>query len=391
MPETLYVIDAYAQIFRAYYAIRNGMHSPVTSEPTHAVFGFTAMLIKLFGQFKPHYVVVAKDMPGPTFRDELFPEYKATRAPTPDDLIAQIPRVFEVVEAFGIPIFGNAGIEADDVIATVIQRVLDDPACADVNVRIVSKDKDLEQLICDRVAMFDIHTDALIDASALLANKGIAPGQVVDYLTLLGDSVDNVPGVPGVGEKTAQALIQQFGSIEGILANVDQINIRNKDKIRASLVASAEKLPLSRELVRLKRDADLPFSMDDARISPIDLGRLVPLFQQLGFNRFQDDVRRLAAEEGAPPAPAPAPEPAAAPQADELLGNLFGQEPATIETEPVDYRAVTTAEQLAELAATLRAQPIVAVDTETTGLERDARLCGLSFAWKPGQAVYPYG
>lgn len=386
MSETLYIIDAYAQIFRAYYAIRNGMRSPVTSEPTHAVFGFTAMLIKLFDQFKPHYVVVAKDMPGPTFRDEIYAQYKATRVSTPEDLIAQIPRVFEVAEAFGIPIFGVPGIEADDVIATIIQRVLDNPAYADVQVRIVSKDKDLEQLLCDRVAMFDIHTDTLIDVPALYASKGIRPDQVVDYLSLLGDSVDNIPGVAGVGEKTAQALLRQFGSIEGILEHVDEIEVRNKDRVRAALLAARDTLPITRELVRLKRDADLAFSLEDARVSPIDLGRLLPLFQQLGFNRFQDEVRRLAAAEtDHTGSPAPA---AVAPPAEAPSDNLFDQAPATIETEPVDYRCVTTLERLEELAATLRAQTLIAVDTETTGLQRDARLCGLSFAWEPGHAAY---
>src|SRR5438552_5052012 len=187
MPETLYLIDAHAQIFRAYYAIRGGMRSPVTGEPTHAVFGFTGMLLKLFTQFQPHYVVVAVDAPGKTFRDDLYADYKGTRSATPDDLIAQIPRVFELIEDFGIPMVSRPGLEADDVIACITRQVLNDPACADVNIRIVSKDKDMEQLLCDRVSMFDIHTDTTIDVPALMANKRIAPEQVIDYLALIGD------------------------------------------------------------------------------------------------------------------------------------------------------------------------------------------------------------
>ncbi|HEX5322370.1 MAG TPA: hypothetical protein VFW40_01190, partial [Capsulimonadaceae bacterium] len=147
MPETLYLIDGYAQIFRAYYAIRGGMRSPVTSEPTHAVFGFTGMLLKLFSLFDPHYVVVALDAPGKTFRDEMFAEYKATRNATPDDLTAQIPRVLEVVKGFGIPVISEEGLEADDVIATITTRILADQNMNDVRIRIVSKDKDLEQLL----------------------------------------------------------------------------------------------------------------------------------------------------------------------------------------------------------------------------------------------------
>ena len=140
---TLYLIDAYAQIFRAYYAIRNGMHSPVTGEPTHAVFGMTGMLFKLLTQYVPEYVVVALDAPGKTFRDEMYSEYKATRNATPDDLHSQVPRIFELIEHCGIPIISKPGLEADDVMAILTTQVLKDPACRDVQVRLVSKDKDL--------------------------------------------------------------------------------------------------------------------------------------------------------------------------------------------------------------------------------------------------------
>src|SRR5207248_4527636 len=153
MPETLYLIDGHAQIFRAYYAIRGGMRSPVTGEPTHAVFGFTAMLLKLLGQLQPDYVAVASDTPGSTFRDDLYPAYRGTRRDTPEDLTSQVPRVFEMVEAFGIPVVGRPELEADDVIASIVHRVLDDPALGALSIRIVSKDKDLEQLLCDRVTL----------------------------------------------------------------------------------------------------------------------------------------------------------------------------------------------------------------------------------------------
>ncbi|MBI3973203.1 MAG: hypothetical protein HY332_18155, partial [Chloroflexi bacterium] len=300
MPETLYLIDGFAQIFRAYYAIRNGMRSPITSEPTHAVFGFAGMLLKLLGQLKPDYVAVAVDSPGKTFRDELYLPYKATRRETPEDLTSQIPRVFELIEGFGIPIVGVPGIEADDVIASIVQRVLDDSACAGLSVRIVSKDKDLEQLLCDRVALFDIHTDTTIDVAALLANKGITPDQVIDVLALTGDTVDNVPGVAGIGLKTAAQLVQQFGSLDGIFANIDQI----KGKRRDNLEKARGHLPLSRTLVTLKRDAQVPFTLKIARARPPDAHKLIPLFQQLGFHRYQDEVRRLAGGDGAvPPLP----------------------------------------------------------------------------------------
>jgi DNA polymerase-1 len=398
MPETLYLIDAYAQIFRAYYAIRNGMTSPVTGEPTHAVFGFTAMLLKLFSQCKPDYVVVATDLPGKTFRDELFADYKGTRRTTPDDLVSQVPRVHEVIERFGIPLIGQAGLEADDVIACICDHVLGRPEYDDVAIRIVSKDKDLEQLLCDRVTMFDIHTDTTVDAAALLANKGITPEQVVDMLALTGDTVDNVPGVPGIGPKTAAQLVQQYGSIDGILANLDKLT----SKKRESFEQARETLALSRTLVTLRRDQAVPFSLDAARVRAPEVGGFIPLFQQLGFHRFQDEVRKLAGVGELVAVGAAAPTVVVGAQAADALPDLTAapaaeplQEgenaPATYlsySPETACYPAVTTPAQLDELVATLKAQTIFAVDTETTGLERDAQLCGLSFSWTEGQAVY---
>jgi DNA polymerase-1 len=377
----LYLIDAYAQIFRAYYAIRGGLRSPVTGEPTHAVFGFTGMLLKLLSQYRPEYVAVAADAPGKTFRDALFPDYKGTRRETPDDLLAQIPRVFELIEAFGIPVVSQPGLEADDVIASITQRILDDPSARDVTIRIVSKDKDLEQLLGERVALFDVHTDTIVDVAALLATKGITPDQVIEVLALTGDSVDNVRGVAGIGPKTAAELIRQFGSIEGIFAGLDRI----KGKRRESLEQARAYLPLSRTLVTLKRDADVPFSLASARVRPPDLSRLLPLFQTLGFHRFQDDVRRLAGQ--AEPREAGSGLVLAAEGAEGCEGR-GGDGPPPATAARGAYDAVVTRAQLDDLVATLRSQPIFALDTETTGLARDAALCGLSFAWTPGRGVY---
>ena len=369
MPQTLYLIDAFAQIFRAYYSIRGGMSSPRTHEPTQAVFGFTGMLLKLLTQLKPDYVVVATDTPGKTFRDELFADYKATRSPAPDDLIVQIPRVMELIKLFGIPLVGAPELEADDVIATIVTRVISDPAYKDVNVRIVSKDKDLEQLLGERVEMYDIHTDITVDEAALLANKGVSPAQVIDLLALTGDSVDNVPGVDGIGPKTAALLIHQYGSIEGIFAHIDEI----KGKRREALEAARGHLPLSRELVTLRTDSDFAFDLEQARVSALNLERIVPFFQELGFNRYQEEVRKITA-----PA-TPAPEPAL---------SLFDLPAPTREPITASYCAVTTAEDLRAVCEAIRKAPIVAVDTETTGLEKDAKLCGVSLSWEEGSGVY---
>lgn len=378
---TLYLIDAFAQIFRAFFAIRTPMRSPTTGEPTHALFGVAGMLIKLRKELNPHYAAVAIDMPGPTFRDELYTEYKSTRERTPAELTAQIPRVFELFEGFGLPCIGQAALEADDVIATIVRRLLGDPACGDLAVRIVSKDKDLEQLIGDRVTLFDIHTDVTINAATLMESKGIRPDQVIDMLTLIGDTVDNVPGVPGIGPKIAAQLLQRYDTLDGIMCHLDEI----KGKRREVLEASRDTLPLSKTLVTLRSDGTFPFSLESARVRPLDLRRLLRLFQELGFNRYQEEVRKLAA-------------------ADEAPALVFEDSPAAIESttpasspEPVesaaddgsaDYRAITTRADLEKVVAALHGARLIAVDTETTGLGRQADLCGISLSWEHGQGVY---
>lgn len=394
-PPTLYVIDGFSQIFRAYYAIMGGMRSPVTGEPTGAAFGMAGMFIKLFREFQPHYIIMAVDSPGKTFRDELYPAYKANREAPPEDLIQQIPRIFKMAQLFGVPVIGQPGIEADDVIATITHRVLHDPQISPSEgllpgVRIVSKDKDLEQLLGDRVAMIDIHKDELIDVEALKAKKGVTPEQVVDLLTLTGDSADNIPGVPGVGPKTAAKLLQEFGSIEGVYENIEKI----KGKRRENLEAAHDKLALSRQLVTLKRDAAFQFSLDDARVGAIHATELRRMFEELGFHRHRQDLEQLLEQ-----APTVASE--TTDDGDAFpTGGLFDSPQLTDTAAPhgvaegmtsaddFDYTAITTKKQLDELVKTLRDQKIISVDTETIGLGHRAALCGVSLAWETGRGVY---
>jgi DNA polymerase-1 len=383
MRETLYLIDTYAQIFRAYFAIRGGMRSNVTGEPTHAVYGVAGVLIKLFGQFAPHYVAAAIDSPGKTFRDEMYGEYKSTRNATPDDLIVQIPRVFEVIKNFGVPLVASPGFEADDVIATIVRTILATPEYDHVDIRIVSKDKDLEQLLGDRVTMFDIQTETTTDVASLWENKGVTPAQVIDLLALTGDTSDNVPGVPGIGPKTAAQLVQQFGSIDGIVANLDQIT----GKKRESLAASLDALNLSRVLVTLRGDAPIDFTMDTARVSPVNVPELTPLFEQLGFRRYQEDIRRLAQTRAIETADPPMPSSPA------YSDSLFADDDAygrVVERPKITgtYRTVTTREQLLEVIDEIKSASLLSVDTETTGLGNDAKLCGISLAWKEGEGIY---
>ncbi|MCE2414196.1 DNA polymerase I [Candidatus Poribacteria bacterium] len=383
--DTVYIIDTHAEIFRAYYAIRSGLTSSITGEATHAVFGFAGTLIRILTQLQAKYVVAAIDTPGNTFRNELYSEYKANRSPAPDDLVTQIHRILELLEAFGILTLGKPELEADDIIASVTQAILDDPEARDVNISIISKDKDLEQLLInDRVTMLDLHNDKIIDERSLWEMKGIKPSQVVDTLALMGDTSDNVPGVEKVGLKTAAQLIQQYGSIEGIFENIDEI----KGKRRENLEKARSQLNLSRELVTLKRDATSDFSIEQARVKPLDLQKILPLFQELELKRYEQVVREIAGGDSTSavtPTPTTRKERVAAlaQKTDAILdkGNYD-----TAETG--DYSAIVTLEQLEALVDTLSSQEIISFDTETDGLERDAILCGLSFSWKPKHGVY---
>ncbi len=223
-PKTLYLIDGYAQFFRAYHAIRTPMSSPVTKEPTNMSFGFIGMLLKLLrgeGNLggKPDYVAVTIDVSDDrgTFRSDLYPDYKAHRPPPPEDLFPQVDRMLDTMKSMGIPILGAARYEADDVIATLVTSLR--AKHPNLRIRIISKDKDLKQLLVnDHVTLYDVHTDLEISASTLKEETGLTPAQVIDFLALMGDNADNVPGVEGVGPKTAAQLIAEYGSLDGVLA-----------------------------------------------------------------------------------------------------------------------------------------------------------------------------
>ena len=380
--DTVYIIDTHAEIFRAYYAIRGGLTSSVTGEATHAVFGFAGTLIRILMELEAKYIVAAIDTPGDTFRNELYSAYKANRSPAPDDLVTQIHRILQLLEAFGILTLGKPELEADDIIASVTQAILDDPNAENVDVSIISRDKDLEQLLCDRVTMLDLHNDKIIDERSLWETKGIKPDQVVDTLALMGDTSDNVPGVEKIGLKTAAQLIQQYGSIDGIFENIDEI----KGKRRENLEKAQSQLPLSKQLVTLIRDADLDFSLEQARVKPLDLQKIRPLFQELELKRYEQVVTRLAGgDTESVTAPATRKERVAelAQKTDAILDK------GSYDTaETGDYSAIVTLDELNDLVETLLAQEIISFDTETDGLDREAKLCGLSFSWQPKQGVY---
>jgi DNA polymerase-1 len=378
MAKTLYLIDGHAQIFRAYHAIRS-LSSPVTQEPTNATFGFVGMLLKLYREYDPDYIVVTLDVSGDTetFRSQLDPEYKATRSAPPEDLHPQTERITEICGLMGIPVYGVPGYEADDVIATICAKLADE---RDVEVRIVSRDKDLQQLLGERVVMFDIHKDELADAAKLAADKGITPAQVVDVLALMGDTVDNVPGVQGVGPKTAAKWTAEYGSIEGLLENLDALTAKQREKVEAA----RDRLDLNRKLVTLVADVPMDFSLAAAAVTPLNIEALGPMFKQLGFHRHLADVEAITGRK-APAAPKPAP------AVGDDFGGLFGgtdeadsaaPEPRPSAISREGYRCITTRAQLDEVVSAVGAAGVVSVDTETTGLRPLAsRLCGVCLAW----------
>jgi DNA polymerase-1 len=443
--KTLYLIDGHAQFFRAFHAIRTPMSSPVTKEPTNATFGFVGMLLKLFRQYKPDYVAVAIDVSGDreTFRSEIYPEYKATRTAPPETLGPQIERCVSILRELGIPVVFKEGFEADDVIATLAGRIAD----AGVGVRIVSKDKDLKQLLrapggagfqpansaatVAPIELFDIHTDLRIDPAQLMAEQGIRPDQVIDMLTLMGDSVDNVPGVDGVGPKTAAELIQQYGTLDNLIAHAAEIKGKRGEKLREAI----PRLGLSKTLIALRHDVPVELPLESAAVGGFHIAKLIPICKELGFNRYQDEVKALlggatestsGAQTASPtelraqargqhptthdadsaevssPAPAKRRSKASADDnADGLFApSLFSAEstpgsaaaadtPAFRKAQSGTYRCIRTLSELRSVINDIRAARFFAVDTETTGLSplRD-KLCGVCLSTRAGEGVY---
>ncbi|MHC4947843.1 MAG: DNA polymerase I [Planctomycetota bacterium] len=381
---TLYLIDGHAQFFRAYHAIRPGMTSPVTKEPTNLTFGFVGMLLKVLREYRPDYLAVVIDVSGDreSFRSEIYPEYKANRTEAPDDFHPQVERCLQVLGQMEVPVVGEEGVEADDVIATLVRRLrAEDPG---LDIRIVSKDKDLTQLLDEHVELFDVHQDRSVTAADIFKTEGVEPRHVIDILTLMGDSIDNVPGVAGIGPKTAAKLVLRYGSVDGLLAHLDEI----KGKRRENIEAARDQLPVSRRLIALKEDVEVDFDLESSRcdVARLPVAELRDTFRQLGFNRHENELEALTGEtaeagraSGGPASPAAAGEPGLFDDAGALPG-------------PRDagaYEAVTTVAALDDVVGRIRSAGAVTVDTETDGLSAMAcGLCGVSLAVEPRRAWY---
>ncbi|MEE2908719.1 MAG: DNA polymerase I, partial [Planctomycetota bacterium] len=380
MSETLYIIDGYSQFFRAYYARRPYQTSPVTGEPTKLVAGFADILMSLIRNQQPTWLAVALDVSGDTgtFRSEIDEEYKANREEAPDDFGPQVDRCFEMLKLMDIPLIGVEGVEADDVIATLARRFTDSKQ--DVHLRIISSDKDLTQVLNERVELFD-PSKGIRTPDDVFKSEGVRPDQVIDILSLMGDTVDNIPGVPGIGPKTAAKLIGQYGTIEGIYEHLDEMTPKRRENLEGAM----ERLQLNRKLVRLRDDLDFDFDLEDARVEPaaLDLARIEAFCRQQGFTRLPAQLHELVA----------AARVETAGEDDDARGTLWAGEPGEAEIRPADpsadYCLVADEASLRKIVDSIRQQGRVSFDVETTGLDvMRADLCGISLSVKAGSGVY---
>ena len=380
--KTFYIIDGHAQIFRAYFAPFRDLSSP-TGEPTKATYVFTQWLLNLIEVRKPHYLAMAIDTGDESvFRKEIFPEYKANREPPPDDFHPQEKQILQIVGDLGIPIFAKPGFEADDLIATMAHRLRD----KGFETIIVSKDKDIRQLIDDSTRMYDVQSDAFMDRRRMESELGYSPAQAIDVQTLMGDSIDNVQGIPGVGEKTAAKLIAAYGNVDGILQNVDKLTPKMKENFQKY----ADRLPIARQLVTLKNDVDFDFDPEKCLFPGLNVDALRPHLQSLGFTSLLKTIfawRRVRLSRRR-----------RSNRDSRRTRGLFGSMTET--THPhschppltcadCDYRLVQTPEQLQAFLKELKKQKRFAFDTETDALGAMASsLVGMSFSWKPRTGWY---
>jgi DNA polymerase I len=351
--ETLCLVDGMSHLFRAYYAIR-GL-STSTGLATNAIYGFTTMLRRIIAQEKPHYLAMVLDSAEPTFRHEAYADYKATRGPMPDDLVAQLPYVMRVCTAFRVPVVRLPGYEADDLIGTLACKAVEEG----INVSIVTQDKDLLQLVTDRVTVLRDERDrsvSRIDAAGVEARLGVPPRLVVDLLGLQGDSSDNIPGAPGVGPKGALQILEEFGSIEAALENWEKIK---RKSYRESLRDNADLIRTSRELATIKCDSPVDLDLDALRVREPDRAAAHQLFRELEFSSLAREFADAAATT-ATGAAAPTP------------------------TVPRSYRRIVTAAEGDTFVASLWGVDRIALSLAVSA----AQVSGIAVATSPGSAVY---
>jgi len=383
MPKRFYIIDGHAQIFRAYFAPFRDLSSP-SGEPTKATFVFTQMLLNLIELRKPEYLAMVIDQAGDegVFRKEIYPEYKSNRKERPDDFGPQEARILQIVRDAGIPIFAKPGFEADDLIATMAEQLC---ASGDWETFMVTKDKDLRQMLTPCTHMYDVQADQVIDEKVLEAKVGYGPAEAVEVQSLMGDAIDNIPGIPGIGEKTACKLIKKYGKADAILDHLDELT----PKMRENFEKHAANIALARSLVTLRRDVPMEFDPEACRFGGLNIDGLRPHLEVLGFKGLLEKI-------GGPAKTAAAPQ---KPKYQPFAEGLFdaGAQPLVAQatdngyatSEGLHYELIDTDEKFERLLKNLWAQDRFAFDTETDALgAMNSNLVGMSFSWEPGSGCY---
>lgn len=377
----LILVDGSSYLYRAYHAF-----PPLTNsagEPTGAMYGVLNMLRSLLLQYQPSHVAVVFDAKGKTFRDDLFAEYKSHRPPMPDDLRAQIEPLHNMVKAMGLPLLVTPGVEADDVIGTLALEA----EKAGHAVLISTGDKDMAQLVTPNVTLINTMNNTILGPQEVCDKYGIPPELIIDFLALMGDSSDNIPGVPGVGEKTAQALLQGIGGLDALYGNLDNIatlSFRGAKTMAAKLEQNKEVAYLSYKLATIKTDVELDLTCADLTVSAPDVDTLQQLFKQYEFKRWLADVEAgvwLENKKGAGAKAVGTAKPAVAAEAPKAL--------AEAKLSQDGYVTILDEATFTDWLARLKKADVFAFDTETDGLDTlTANLIGLSFAIAPGEAAY---
>lgn len=348
----LILVDGSSYLYRAFHALPSLSNS--NREPTGAIYGVANMLRRLINDYHPERMAVVFDAKGKTFRDDLYAEYKAQRSPMPDELSIQVGPLKELIEVMGIPLIEVPGVEADDVIGTLVERT----RAQGVPVVISTGDKDIAQLVGGGVSLVNTMNDTRLDSEGVTERFGVPPERIVDLLALMGDKSDNIPGVDGVGPKTAAKWLSQFGSLEAVLRHADEIKGKAGERLRAA----AEKLPLSYELATIRCDVDVETGLDDLRLREPEPRRLRELLEHFDFHSWLKDLREAGHGSGS---------------ADHTG----------------DYELILVRERMDRWVEHLKSADLFAFDTETTSLDyMQAEVVGMSFATTTGEAAYlPFG
>lgn len=377
IPENpLILVDGSSYLYRAYHAF-----PPLTNsagEPTGAMYGVLNMLRSLILQYQPTHAVVVFDAKGKTFRDELFEHYKSHRPPMPDDLRAQIEPLHKMVKAMGLPLMAVPGVEADDVIGTLAREA----EKVGRPVLISTGDKDMAQLVTPGITLINTMTNTILGPEEVVNKYGVPPELIIDFLALMGDSSDNIPGVPGVGEKTAQALLQGLGGLDALYAEPEKIaglTFRGAKTMAAKLEQNKEVAYLSYQLATIKTDVELDLGCEELLVAQPAADELLALFKQYEFKRWITDVESGKWLQGKGAKPAVKPAEATVIMEEEVAATLSSEHYVTILDEAT----------LVEWIARLKKAPLFAFDTETDSLDNiSANMVGLSFAIEPGVAAY---